>query len=71
MRGGDGVTFYFHGRKDHDFCLVSDSDLHMNAHFIGKRPAGHLRDFTWVQALGFVYGAARQNLTVAVKRVGR
>ncbi|KAI3517155.1 hypothetical protein L1887_16364 [Cichorium endivia] len=28
--GGDGVTFYFHGRKDQDFCLVSDNNLHIN-----------------------------------------
>ncbi|KAG0598929.1 hypothetical protein M758_12G112900 [Ceratodon purpureus] len=65
--GGDGVVFYFHGRKDHNFCLVSDSDLHVNAHFIGKRPAGRTRDFTWVQALGFVYGS--HTLTIAAKRV--
>ncbi|KAG0564776.1 hypothetical protein KC19_8G139200 [Ceratodon purpureus] len=67
--GGDGVTFYFHGRKNQDFCLVSDSDLHINAHFIGKRPEGRARDFTWVQALGFVYGP--HALTIAAKRVAK
>ncbi|KAK2665006.1 hypothetical protein Ddye_003580 [Dipteronia dyeriana] len=53
--GGDGITFYFHGKKDKDFYLVSDSDLHINAHFIGyvtrfnmgaKMPVmGDYRDF--------------------------
>ncbi|KAK4340211.1 hypothetical protein RND71_041673 [Anisodus tanguticus] len=33
--GADGITFYFHG-KDKDFCLVSDSNLHINGHFIGN-----------------------------------
>ncbi|KZV32082.1 hypothetical protein F511_31918 [Dorcoceras hygrometricum] len=45
--GGDGITFYFHGRKNEDFCLVSDSNLHINAHFIGKRNPNLKRDFTW------------------------
>jgi hypothetical protein len=67
--GGDGVVFYFHGRKNQDFCLVSDSDLHINAHFIGKRPEGRPRDFTWVQALGFVFGS--HTLTVAAKPVAK
>jgi hypothetical protein len=30
---GGGGTFYFHGRRDQDFCLVSDTHLHINAHF--------------------------------------
>ncbi|XP_062086577.1 uncharacterized protein LOC133792688 [Humulus lupulus] len=53
--GGDGLTFYFHGKKDHDFCLVSDSNLHINAHFIGKRSPNMTRDFTWVQSLGILF----------------
>ncbi|KAK6144670.1 hypothetical protein DH2020_021490 [Rehmannia glutinosa] len=53
--GGDGITFYFHGRKDQDFCLVSDSNLHINAHFIGKRNANLKRDFTWVQSIGVMF----------------
>jgi hypothetical protein len=64
--GGDGVMFYFHGVKNQDFCLVSDSDLHINAHFIGTRPEGRFRDFTWVQALGFVFGPAK-TLSIAAK----
>ncbi|CAN4107745.1 unnamed protein product [Withania somnifera] len=54
--GADGITFYFHGKKDKDFCLVSDSNLHINAHFIGKRNENMKRDFTWVQAIGILYG---------------
>ncbi|KAG0541183.1 hypothetical protein BDA96_03G474400 [Sorghum bicolor] len=50
--GADGNNFYFHGNKDKDFCIVSDADLHINAHFIGKRNPAMSRDFTWIQALG-------------------
>uniref|UniRef100_A0ACD6ARV9 Uncharacterized protein n=1 Tax=Avena sativa TaxID=4498 RepID=A0ACD6ARV9_AVESA len=50
--GADGNKFYFHGKKDEDFCIVSDVDLHINAHFIGKRNPAMSRDFTWIQALG-------------------
>ncbi|KAF3793171.1 hypothetical protein EJ110_NYTH10281 [Nymphaea thermarum] len=55
--GGDGITFYFHGKKDSDFCLLSDSNLHINAHFIGKRGQGMKRDFTWVQSIVLLYGS--------------
>lgn len=54
--GGDGITFYFHGKKDHDFCLLSDPNLHINAHFIGKRNPSMKRDFTWVQSIGILFG---------------
>ncbi|XP_066310744.1 uncharacterized protein [Miscanthus floridulus] len=54
--GGDGNTFYFHGKKDQDFCIVSDADLHINAHFIGNHNPALNRDFTWVQALGVTFG---------------
>ncbi|KAL8129218.1 hypothetical protein V2J09_018373 [Rumex salicifolius] len=57
--GGDGITFYFHGKKENDFCLVTDPDLHINAHFIGKRSPRMTRDFTWVQSLGILYGPHR------------
>ncbi|PAN26363.1 hypothetical protein PAHAL_5G005300 [Panicum hallii] len=50
--GGDGNNFYFHGKKDQDFCILSDANLHINAHFIGKRNPAMSRDFTWIQALG-------------------
>ncbi|XP_050209957.1 uncharacterized protein LOC126660469 [Mercurialis annua] len=53
--GGDGLTFYFHGKKDRDFCLVSDSNLHINAHFIGKRNKKMARDFTWVQSIAILF----------------
>ncbi|TVU37017.1 hypothetical protein EJB05_18980, partial [Eragrostis curvula] len=47
-----GNNFYFHGKKDQDFCIVSDTNIHINAHFIGKRNPTMSRDFTWIQALG-------------------
>ncbi|KAK1264047.1 hypothetical protein QJS04_geneDACA008441 [Acorus gramineus] len=62
--GGDGVTFYFHGRRDADFCLVSDDDLHINAHFIGKRVPNMKRDFTWVQSVNVLFGGGRHRLSV-------
>ncbi|KAF9600049.1 hypothetical protein IFM89_002522 [Coptis chinensis] len=53
--GGDGITFYFHGKKDQDFCLLSDSNLHINGHFIGRRNSNMMRDFTWVQSIGILF----------------
>ncbi|CAI9286113.1 unnamed protein product [Lactuca saligna] len=53
--GGDGITFYFHGKKDQDFCLVTDNNLHINGHFIGKRNKNMGRDFTWVQSVGVLF----------------
>lgn len=53
--GGDGITFYFHGQKEKDFCIVTDSNLHINAHFIGRRNNNMKRDFTWVQSLGILF----------------
>ncbi|KAI4383756.1 hypothetical protein MLD38_009558 [Melastoma candidum] len=55
--GGDGITFYFHGQKDRDFCIVTDPNLHINAHFIGRRNHRMRRDFTWVQSLGILFGS--------------
>ncbi|GFZ10493.1 late embryogenesis abundant protein-related [Actinidia rufa] len=52
--GGDGIMFYFHGRKNKDFCLASDSEIHINAHFIGKR-CKKGRDFTWFQSIGILF----------------
>lgn len=54
--GGDGITFYFHGKKDQDFCLVTEPKLHINAHFIGRRNENMKRDFTWVQSIGILFG---------------
>jgi len=53
--GGDGITFYFHGKKDRNFCLVSDPNLHINAHFIGRRNNNMKRDFTWVQSIAILF----------------
>ncbi|CAN0846346.1 Microtubule-actin cross-linking factor 1, isoforms 6/7, partial [Linum grandiflorum] len=60
--GGDGLTFYFHGKKDRDFCLVSDKNLHINAHFIGKRNPTMTRDFTWVQSIAILFDAHQLTL---------
>ncbi|XP_043696698.1 uncharacterized protein LOC122647335 [Telopea speciosissima] len=65
--GGDGVMFYFHGATGGDFALVSDNDLQINAHFIGSRPTGRTRDFTWVQALSVMFDS--HTLVLAAKRV--
>ncbi|KAK6926622.1 Root cap [Dillenia turbinata] len=64
--GGDGLTFYFHGKKDKDFCIVTDSSLHINAHFIGRRNENMNRDFTWVQSLGILFDT--HELYVAAKK---
>ncbi|KAF7836762.1 root cap/late embryogenesis-like protein [Senna tora] len=53
--GADGIVFYFHGRRNEHFTLVSDTNLHVNARFIGLRPAGRSRDYTWIQALGILF----------------
>ncbi|CAO1947376.1 unnamed protein product [Urochloa humidicola] len=66
--GGDGNTFYFHGTKDDNFCIVSDADLHINAHFIGNHNPDLKRDFTWVQALGVTFGAAGHRLYIGARR---
>ncbi|KAL2245414.1 uncharacterized protein LOC105174757 [Sesamum indicum] len=55
--GADGTVFYFHGQSNHHFTLVSDPNLHINARFIGLRPVGRQRDFTWIQALGVLFDA--------------
>ncbi|CAL4959264.1 unnamed protein product [Urochloa decumbens] len=63
--GGDGNTFYFHGKRDQDFCILSDAGLHINAHFIGKRNPAMSRDFTWIQALGIRFAEHRLYLGAA------
>lgn len=53
--GADGIVFYFHGKSNENFALVSDLNLQINARFIGLRPAGRTRDYTWIQALGMLF----------------
>ncbi|KAG8364982.1 hypothetical protein BUALT_Bualt18G0055200 [Buddleja alternifolia] len=55
--GADGVVFYFHGKINHHYTLVSDNNLQINARFIGHRPATRTRDYTWIQALGIRFGS--------------
>ncbi|XP_057797276.1 uncharacterized protein LOC131013218 [Salvia miltiorrhiza] len=64
--GADGAVFYFHGRSNEHFSLVSDSSLHINARFIGHRPSGRSRDYTWIQALGVLFGS--HSLSVEAKQ---
>ncbi|KAK3140982.1 hypothetical protein QOZ80_5AG0408550 [Eleusine coracana subsp. coracana] len=59
--GADGNNFYFHGKKDQDFCIVSDKNLHINAHFIGNHNPELKRDFTWIQALGILFSSHTTN----------
>ncbi|XP_057782665.1 uncharacterized protein LOC131000659 [Salvia miltiorrhiza] len=67
--GGDGVMFYFHGSKGSDFAIVSDHNLHINAHLIGARPPGRTRDYTWVQALALMFDT--HTLLIAARKVAR
>nr|CAD1844777.1 unnamed protein product [Ananas comosus var. bracteatus] len=52
-------------KENKDFCLVTDSDIHVNAHFIGKQGKG--RDFTWVQSIGVLFGS--QQFYVGARKV--
>ncbi|OVA10745.1 Root cap [Macleaya cordata] len=65
--GGDGIVFYFHGKTNQHFSLVSDSNLQINARFIGRRPEGRKRDNTWIQALGLMFST--HSFTLAAKKV--
>lgn len=67
--GGDGVMFYFHGAKGGNFAIVSDDKFQINAHFIGTRPQGRTRDYTWVQALAVMFDT--HTLDIAAKRVSQ
>ncbi|XP_059440874.1 uncharacterized protein LOC132173394 [Corylus avellana] len=63
--GGDGIVFYFHGKSNEHFTLVSDLNLQINARFIGLRPAGRTRDYTWIQALGVLFDSNTFSLEAA------
>ncbi|KAG5235537.1 structural constituent of cell wall [Salix suchowensis] len=65
--GGDGIVFYFHGQSNEHFSLVSDFDLQINSRFIGHRPAGRTRDFTWIQSLGILFNS--QTFSLEATRV--
>ncbi|CAM8885332.1 unnamed protein product [Rhodiola kirilowii] len=67
--GGDGSMFYFHGAKGGDFALVSDKNLHINAHFIGTRPLGRTRDYTWIQAISIMFDT--HTLDIAANKVSK
>lgn len=67
--GGDGAMFYFHGQKGGNFAIVSDEKLQINAHFIGTRPEGRTRDYTWVQALAVMFES--HTLVIAANKVAQ
>ncbi|CAI0376092.1 unnamed protein product [Linum tenue] len=60
--GGDGRVFYFHGKTNEVFTLVSDPNFQINGRFIGHRPAGRPRDFTWIQSLGVLFNTHKFTL---------
>ncbi|CAD6215378.1 unnamed protein product [Miscanthus lutarioriparius] len=64
--GADGNTFYFHGKKDQNFFIVTDAGLHIDAHFIGNHNRATKRDFTWIQELGIRF--AHHSLYVGATR---
>ncbi|KAL2456400.1 late [Abeliophyllum distichum] len=66
--GGDGIMFYFHGKKGMDFCLVSDVKLHINTHFIGKKSKKG-GDFTWVESISVLFGP--HQLYIGAKKVAK
>lgn len=61
--------FYFHGAKGGNFAIVSDDNIHINAHLIGTRPQGRTRDFTWVQALTIMFDT--HTLVIEAKHVSQ
>ncbi|KAJ3674930.1 hypothetical protein LUZ60_005546 [Juncus effusus] len=65
--GGDGGVFYFHGKRDNYYALVSDPLIQINAGFIGLRPQRRKRDFTWIQSLGLIFSS--HTFTIEAKRV--
>ncbi|KAK9277796.1 hypothetical protein L1049_027352 [Liquidambar formosana] len=67
--GGDGIVFYFHGKTNQYFSLVSDQNLQINARFIGRRPEGRKRDNTWIQALGLMFD--HHTFTLAANKVAQ
>ncbi|OVA13909.1 Root cap [Macleaya cordata] len=67
--GGDGIVFYFHGKSNEHFSLISDPNLQINARFIGHRPEGRTRDYTWIQALGMMFDS--HTFTVEAKKVAK
>ena len=62
--------FYFHGAKGGNFAVISDDNLQINMHFIGTRPEGRTRDFTWVQALAVMFAAANMKPLASIGRFG-
>ncbi|KAJ9563043.1 hypothetical protein OSB04_008203 [Centaurea solstitialis] len=60
--GGDGIV-------NQHFSLISDSNLQINARFIGLRPEGRTRDYTWIQALGLKFN--HHNFTLEATKTAK
>ncbi|EOA34070.1 hypothetical protein CARUB_v10021569mg [Capsella rubella] len=69
--GGDEVVYYFHGKRDENFALISDVDFQVNACFIGLRPSGRSRDFTWIQSLGLIFGHNIKTFSLEVTKAAK
>ncbi|KAI3865375.1 hypothetical protein MKX03_016415 [Papaver bracteatum] len=67
--GGDGIVFYFHGRSNEHFSLISDPNLQINARFIGLRHEGKTREYTWIQALGMMFDS--HTFSVEARKVAK
>ncbi|KAG5020520.1 hypothetical protein JHK87_016375 [Glycine soja] len=49
-------------KSNEHFTLVSDFAIQINARFIGYRPEGSGRDYTWIQALGILFNSKTLSL---------
>ncbi|CAN8253849.1 unnamed protein product [Cochlearia groenlandica] len=69
--GGDGIVFYFHGKRNEHFALISALDFQVNARFIGLRPSGRTRDFTWIQSLGLIFGPNNKTFSLEAAKAAK
>ncbi|GAQ84575.1 hypothetical protein KFL_001950080 [Klebsormidium nitens] len=53
--GPEGIKYDFHGEKDKDFCLISDTRFHMNSHFIGQETEHTGFTGTWMDSFFLIY----------------
>nr|GEV23474.1 pollen-specific leucine-rich repeat extensin-like protein 1 isoform X1 [Tanacetum cinerariifolium] len=62
--GGDpNVTDMAH------YVTIQDTNLQINGHFIGSRPNGRKRDYTWVQSLSVMFDT--QTLIISANKVAQ
>ncbi|KAK4848026.1 hypothetical protein QYF36_008336 [Acer negundo] len=63
---GDGITFYFHVKKDKDFCLVSNSNLHTWDDSIDRLTLSFNKELI---TLLKTYGSNWQSKNISITRV--